>query len=126
MHTLMTLSRYFSGGQYFQRVGTYRGNGASAIKPKLQMQNSYDVAALTEDDMVNRPLKRAPREKKPTLPKDAGFPGLEGIYTHRRDGSILVHEGTYTDKRGRVITLTESTIVREGSTVSISGGSQVY
>jgi hypothetical protein len=75
---------------------------------------------------VNRPLKRAPREKKPTLPKDAGFPGLEGIYTHRRDGSILVHEGTYTDKRGRVITLTESTIVREGSTVSISGGSQVY
>lgn len=52
--------RYFTEGNYFQRIGTYRGHGASAIKPRLQMQNSYNVGALITNDMESRPLKEAP------------------------------------------------------------------
>jgi hypothetical protein len=90
------------------------------------MQNSYDVAALTKNDMVNRSLKRAPGKVKATTPEQPIFPGLEGRYTYQDDGSILVHQRVYTTKGGTVITLTEFTIVREGSTVSISGGSKVF
>jgi hypothetical protein len=125
-HANILSSRYFSGGKYFQRVGTYRGHGASAIKPKLQMQNSYDVAALTENDMVNRPLKRAPGEEQAALPKQPMVPGLEGRYTHQADGSILVHDGIYTSKSGISLTLKESHIVLAGSIISINGGSKIY
>jgi hypothetical protein len=90
------------------------------------MQNSYDVAALTKNDMINRSLKRAPGKVKATTPEQPIFPGLEGRYTYQDDGSILVHQRVYTTKGGTVITLTEFTIVREGSTVSISGGSKVF
>jgi hypothetical protein len=90
------------------------------------MQNSYDVAALTKNDMVNRSLKRAPGKVKATTPEQPIFPGLEGRYTYQDDGSILVHQRVYTTEGGTVITLTEFTIVREGSTVSISGGSKVF
>lgn len=126
MHVDIYLSRYFSGGKYFQRVGTYRGHGASAIKPKLQMQNSYDVAALTTNDMVNRPLKQAPGEEKAGVPEKLTIPGLEGRYTIQADDSVLVHDGTYTTKGGTVITLRDSIMVREGSTISINGGSKRF
>jgi hypothetical protein len=126
MHADLFLFRYFSGGKYFQRVGTYRGHGASAIKPKLQMQNSYDVAALTKNDMVNRPLKQAPGEKNTEPPAaQLVIPGLVGRYTRQADGSILVHDGVFTTKGGTVIRLKESTLVLH-STATISGGSKEF
>lgn len=38
--------------------------GVSALRPTLQMQNSYDVAALVSNSMIGRPLK-APKDEKP-------------------------------------------------------------
>jgi hypothetical protein len=99
------------------------GSLYQSIEPKLQMQNSYDVAALTKNDMVNRPLKQAPDEKKAEPPEvELVVPGLEGRYTQQADGSILVHDGIFTTKGGTIIRLKESILVRANSTVSISGG----
>lgn len=38
--------------------------GASALRPTLQLQNSYDVAALVTNSMIGRPLK-TPKDEKP-------------------------------------------------------------
>lgn len=61
----------FGKGKYFTRSGTYRGNGAIALKPKLQMQNSYDVAALTKNTMATRAIKTAAGEKPRPAPAEA-------------------------------------------------------
>lgn len=44
-------------GNFFTRTGSYRGHGASALKPKLQVQDSYDVACFTTNTMKSRPIK---------------------------------------------------------------------
>ncbi|GAB7333147.1 hypothetical protein MBLNU13_g04810t1 [Cladosporium sp. NU13] len=102
---------YFSGGKYFHQIGTYRGHGACKIKPRLQMQNSYNVAALTTNDMINRPLKQAWATRTIAVPKDSSIPGLQGKRTRLDDGRILVHDGNYITKKGRNIRLEETTVV---------------
>lgn len=75
------------------------------------MQNSYNVAALTTNDMIHRPLKQAWAARKIAAPKDSIIPGLEGERTRLEDGRILVHDGHYITKKGRNIQLEETTVV---------------
>lgn len=110
-HADHLFSSYFSKGKYFHQIGTYRGHGATKIKPRLQMQHSYNVAALTKNDMVTRPLKKAWAGRTVVPPKDSNIPGLQGERTRLDDGRILVHDGNYITKKGRNITLKETTIV---------------
>lgn len=105
------LSSYFSGGKYFNQIGTHRGHGASKIKPRLQMQSTYNVAALTTNDMANQPLKRAWAKRTVAVPKGSDIPGLEGRRARLGDGRVLVHDGTYNTKNGRAIELEETTII---------------
>lgn len=83
------------------------------------MQSSYNVAALTTNDMANRSIKRPWGTRQAA--KIAIDPGLQGKCTQLADGRVLVHDGTYTTKKGRVITLDESSIATEDSIVSTSG-----
>lgn len=55
--------------RYFTPVGTAKGRGVSALRPTLQMQNSYDVEALTTNSMIARPLEIAKEGK----PKQSAF-----------------------------------------------------
>jgi hypothetical protein len=75
------------------------------------MQNSYNVAALTTNDMVARPLKQAWATRTVAPPKDSVIPGLGGERTRLDDGRVLVHDGHYITKKGRTIALEETTIV---------------
>lgn len=75
------------------------------------MQHSYNVAALTKNDMVERPLKQAWAARTIALPKDSIIPGLRGKRTRLDDGRILVHDGNYITNKGRTIELEETTIV---------------
>ena len=75
------------------------------------MQNSYNVAALTTNDMAKRPLKRAWATRTVAPPKDSVIAGLGGKHARLDDGRILVHDGHYTTKKGRSIPFEETTIV---------------
>lgn len=75
------------------------------------MQNSYNVAALTTNDMVHRPIKQAWSTRKIAVPKDTIIQGLKGERTRLDDGRILVHDGQFITKKGRNITLYETTVV---------------
>ena len=108
---MIFLSSYFSGGKYFQQIGTHRGHGASKIKPRLQMQNSYNVLALTTNDMEKRPLKAAWAARRIAAPKNSTIPGLQGEQTPLADGRVLVHDGQYITNKGRTVALEETTIV---------------
>ena len=48
--------RYTKGGKYFTRVGRAKAKGVQALRPTLQLQNSYDVHSLTTNSMKERPL----------------------------------------------------------------------
>ena len=61
--------------------------------------------------MIHRPLKQAWAARKIAAPKDSIIPGLEGERTRLEDGRILVHDGHYITKKGRNITLEETTVV---------------
>lgn len=82
------------------------------------MQNSYNVAALTKNDMMNRPIKQTPGKKQIEVPKRPVIPGLKGRYTQQADGSVLVHDGSYSPKKGVTTTLHESTLTFKGPYVS--------
>lgn len=75
------------------------------------MQHSCNVAALTKNDMVTRPLKQAWATRSIAVPKDSIIPGLQGERSRLDDGRILVHDGHYITKKGRKIALDETTIV---------------
>lgn len=75
------------------------------------MQHTYNVAALTTNDMVNRPLKQAWAARTVVPPKYSVIPGLGGERTRLDDGRVLVHGGHYITKKGRTIALEETTIV---------------
>ena len=75
------------------------------------MQNSYNVAALTTNDMANRPLKQAWATRTVAPRQDIAIAGLGGKHARLDDGRILVHDGHFTTKKGRTIALEETTIV---------------
>lgn len=75
------------------------------------MQHSYNVAALTTNNMVNRPLKQAWAARKIAAPKNSTIPGLHGESTPLADGRVLVHDGHYITNKGRTIALEETTVV---------------
>ena len=75
------------------------------------MQHSYNVAALTKNDMATRPIKQAWAARTVVPPKDSVIPGLGGESTRLYDGRVLVHDGHYITNKGRTITLNETTIV---------------
>lgn len=62
------------------------------------MQNSYNFAALTTNDMAHRPIKQAWAMRTVAPPKDSIVPGLQGERTGLDDGRILVHESRYITK----------------------------
>ena len=75
------------------------------------MQHSYNVAALTTNDIEKRPLKQAWATRKIAAPKNSIIPGLEGERTPLTDGRVLVHDGQYITNKGRTVALEETTIV---------------
>ena len=44
------------GGKYFTPIGGPKAKGVKALRPTLQLQNSYDVQNLTTNSMKERPL----------------------------------------------------------------------
>jgi len=75
------------------------------------MQNFYNVAALTTNDMANHPLKQAWAIRTVAPRQDSAIAGLGGKHARLDDDRILVHDGHYTTKKGRTIPLEETTIV---------------
>ena len=75
------------------------------------MQHSYNVSALTKNDMVTRQLKQAWAVRTVVPTKDSVIPGLGGQSTRLDDGRVLVHDGSYITKEGRTIELEETTII---------------
>ena len=51
------------GGKYFTPVGTAKAKGVKALRPTLQLQNSYDVQNLTTNSMEERPLVGSGKKK---------------------------------------------------------------
>lgn len=75
------------------------------------MQHSYNVTALTTNNMVKRPIKQAWAARTIAAPKNTFIPGLRGESTRLDDGRILVHDGHYITNKGRTIELEETTVV---------------
>lgn len=51
------------GGKYFTPVGGAKAKGVKALRPTLQLQNSYDVVNLSTNSMEERPLAGPAKRK---------------------------------------------------------------
>ncbi|KAF2161196.1 hypothetical protein M409DRAFT_28525 [Zasmidium cellare ATCC 36951] len=61
--TLKRISSSVTTGKYFTPVGSLHAGGVTALRPTLQMQTSYNFAALTTNSMSARPLKMGWKDK---------------------------------------------------------------
>ncbi|KAK4506175.1 hypothetical protein PRZ48_004140 [Zasmidium cellare] len=61
--TLKRINARHVPSKYFTPVGSVHAGGVTALRPTLQMQSSYNFAALTTNSMSARPLKIAWKDK---------------------------------------------------------------